>query len=120
MADEQENQKKTLYHIRVQGILDDKWAGWFDGFVMTSRSDGETLLSGNAPDQAALHGVLAKIHNLGLPLLLVLQTECPCSSTNCSLCGQCQECVAYHATNGKLPFCFRERTRWNKQLNKIS
>lgn len=119
MANEQDIEQKSLYHIRVKGVLGEKWTNWFDGFVMTSRNDGETLLSGHAPDQAALHGVLAAIHSLGLPLLLVLQTECPCSSKNCSLRGRCQECLAHHATGGKLPFCFRARTRWNKQLSKI-
>jgi hypothetical protein len=119
MANEPEINEKTLYHLRVKGILDEKWTDWFDGFVMTSRNDGETLLSGQAPDQAALHGVLDKIHSLGLPLLLVLQTECPCNSKNCSLRGQCQECLANHAASGKLPFCFRERTHWDKQVSKI-
>ena len=85
MADETTDLRKTsIYHIRVKGNLDEKWADWFEGFVMTSRDDGETLLTGAVVDQAALHGVLGKIHSLGLPLLLVAQTDCPCSSKKLS------------------------------------
>jgi hypothetical protein len=119
MAKEQLVHESAIYHIRVQGMLDEKWADWFDGFAMTSRNSGETLLSGAVTDQGTLHGVLGKIRGLGLPLLLVLKTECPCSSKNCSQRGQCQACAAHQAAKGVLPFCFRERTRWNKQLQKI-
>jgi hypothetical protein len=102
MADERAFAQE-IYHIRVKGNLDAKWADWFEGFVMASRGNGETLLSGAVVDQAALHGVLAKIHSLGLPLLLVAQTGCPCSKRKCPRRGQCHECAAYHAANGKLP-----------------
>ena len=105
----------AIYHIRVKGILDPKWSDWFEGFVMTSRDNGETLLSGPVMDQAALYGVLGKIHNLGLPLLLVVQAGCPCSKKNCPRRGKCQECAAYHGAKGKLPYCFRAKTRWDKQ-----
>jgi hypothetical protein len=114
MVDKQEQHKK-IYHIRVQGSLDEKWADWFKDFVMASRGNGETLLSGPVVDQAALQGVLGKIHSLGLPLLLVAQTGCPCPSKNCPRHGQCHECAAHYGNNGKLPFCFRERTRWDKR-----
>ena len=115
MADKHELNREKIYHIRVKGNLDPKWADWFEGFVMTSRSNGETALTGAVVDQAALQGVLAKIHGLGLPLLLVARTGCPCPSKNCPRHGQCGECAAHYGDNGKLPFCFRERTRWNKQ-----
>jgi hypothetical protein len=115
MVDKQALHKENIYHIRVKGNLDEKWADWFEGFVMDARSNGETLLSGPVVDQAALHGVLGRIHSLGLPLLLVVQTGCPCPSKNCPRHGQCRECAAHHGDNGKLPFCFRERTRWDKQ-----
>jgi hypothetical protein len=82
---------------------------------MVSRGNGETLLSGAVVDQAALQGVLGKIHSLGLPLLLVAQTGCPCPSGKCPRHGQCHECAAHYGNNGKLPFCFRERTRWDKR-----
>ena len=100
MADRQALNEETIYTIRVKGELDDRWADWFEGFVMASRERGETLLSGPVADQAALHGVLNRIHSLGLPLLLVAQTGCPCSSKNCPKRGQCQECAAHHAASG--------------------
>ena len=114
MANERETVKENIYHIRVKGNLDQKWADWFEGFVMTSRGDGETLLTGAVVDQAALHGVLGKIRGLGLPLLLVAQAECPCSSKGCARHGQCRECAAHYGNNGKLPFCFRAKTKWDK------
>ena len=115
MVDKQELHEGTIYHIRVKGNLDEKWAGWFEGFVMASRGNGETLLSGAVVDQSALQGVLGRIHSLGLPLLLVAQTGCPCPSGKCPRHGQCHECAAHYGNNGKLPFCFRERTRWDKR-----
>jgi hypothetical protein len=119
MADREDLVGESIYHIRVEGHLDEKWADWFDGFVMASRN-GETLLTGPVPDQAALQGVLGRIHSLGLPLRLVAQTGCPCTSKNCPRRGQCRECEAYHGAKGKLPFCFRERTRWNKRCAEIT
>ena len=67
--------KPSLYHIRVKGILDEKWSDWFDGFAITPQADDETLLAGPVADQAALHGLLAKIRDLGLPLLSVQRVE---------------------------------------------
>jgi hypothetical protein len=112
--------EENIYHIRVKGNLDEKWADWFEGFVMASRDNGETLLSGAVVDQAALHGVLTRIHSLGLPLLLVARTGCPCSSRNCPRHGQCRECAAYHGDNGKLPYCFRAKARWDKQCTSLT
>jgi hypothetical protein len=120
MTDERAFAQENIYHIRVKGNLDEKWAEWFEGFVMASRDNGETLLSGAVVDQAALHGVLAKIHSLGLPLLLVAQTGCPCSSKKCPRRGRCHECAAYHGTNGKLPYCFRAKTGWDKQCTALT
>lgn len=59
------------YEICVQGQLDPDWAEWFDGFTLTHRPDGVTLLTGPVADQAALHGLLNKIRHLGLILLSV-------------------------------------------------
>jgi hypothetical protein len=112
--------KENIYHIRVKGNLDEKWADWFDGFVMTSRNSGETLLSGAATDQAALHGVLGKIRSLGLPLLLVVQTACPCPKKSCPRRGHCRECAAYHGAKAGLPFCFRERNKWDKRCTALT
>ena len=67
----------TLYYIKVKGNLDPKWADWFEVFTLASGSDGETLLSGRVADQAALHGILSKINNLGLHLVLVAQVDRP-------------------------------------------
>ncbi|MEA3335341.1 MAG: hypothetical protein U9R25_05485 [Chloroflexota bacterium] len=64
-----------FYEIRVNGCLDPKWSDWFDGFIISSCSDGESLLVGPVPDQAALHGLLAKIRDVGLALLLVKRVE---------------------------------------------
>ncbi len=57
------------YQIRVQGHLDRGWSEWFEGMTITHVPGGETLLAGDLADQAALHGVLAKVRDLGLPLL---------------------------------------------------
>jgi hypothetical protein len=59
------------YQIRVKGTLDSKWADWFDGFTISPQASNETLLDGTVADQAALYGLLNKIRDLGLPLLLV-------------------------------------------------
>jgi hypothetical protein len=63
------------YEIRVQGLLDDRWSSWLDGLVLSRRDDGTTVLSGPLPDQAALHGVLRKVGDLGLSLLSVTRTD---------------------------------------------
>jgi hypothetical protein len=59
------------YEIRVRGILDRHWSGWFDGLQVSSDAPGQTLITGPIVDQAALHGLLAKVRDLGLPLLSV-------------------------------------------------
>ncbi len=65
----------TMYQIRVKGNLEPKWSDWFDGFTITVPAQGETLLTGFVADQSALHGVLAKLRDLGLPILLVERLE---------------------------------------------
>jgi hypothetical protein len=60
-----------IYLIRVKGHLDDDWADWFDGLTIANQPNGETVLSALIADQAALQGLLTRIFNLGLPLLLV-------------------------------------------------
>jgi hypothetical protein len=59
------------YEIRLKGHLTPRWADWFDGLTLTQESDGTTLLSGSVVDQAALHGLLARVRDLGLPLIAV-------------------------------------------------
>ena len=61
----------TYYHIRVKGHLDSHWSAWFDNLTISNQANGEALLCGPLVDQAALHGVLIKIRDLGVPLLAV-------------------------------------------------
>ena len=64
-------QNPGRYEIRVEGRLDARWAAWFDGLTLTHGSDGTTMIHGPVADQAALHGLLQKIRDLGLPLISV-------------------------------------------------
>ena len=59
------------YRIRIQGHLDQRWTSWFDGLTLTHDNDGTTLLQGQVADQAALHGLLTKVRDMGLPLVSV-------------------------------------------------
>ena len=59
------------YRLRVEGRLDDHWSAWFGGMTLTRHDDGTTSLSGAVPDQAALHGLLAKVRDMGLTLISV-------------------------------------------------
>lgn len=61
------------YEIRLAGHLDQRWAEWFDGLTLTQQGDGTTVLHGPVVDQAALHGLLQKVRDLGLPLVSVTQ-----------------------------------------------
>lgn len=64
----------TRYEIRIEGVLDGRWAAWFDGLQL--RSDGtETVIFGPLPDQPALHGVLAKVRDLGMCLISVRRLD---------------------------------------------
>jgi hypothetical protein len=63
------------YEIRVNGVLDDRWSTWFDGMRVTGDDRGETLIAGPVTDQAALHGLLAKVRDLGMELLEVRRTD---------------------------------------------
>jgi hypothetical protein len=61
----------AYYEIRLQGQLNARWADWFDGMTITLDNNGDTLLSGQVVDQAALHGLLKKVRDVGLTLLSV-------------------------------------------------
>jgi hypothetical protein len=63
------------YEIRLEGRLDARWSVWFDGLTLTAGPDGTTTLRGPVVDQAALHGLLQRLRDLGLPLLAVTQLE---------------------------------------------
>lgn len=65
----------TVYHVTLKGHLGCHWAGWFEGLTITCKDDGNTLLSGPVIDQAALHGLLRKIRDLGMPLISVMCVE---------------------------------------------
>lgn len=60
-----------IFQIKIKGHLGQQWAGWFDGLTIALEEDGNTLLSGSIVDQSALHGILKKIRDLGMPLLSV-------------------------------------------------
>lgn len=73
------NQRKpNLYEIRLKGHLDSRWADWFDGLTITLEDSGDTCLTGSVIDQAALHGLLKKVRDVGLTL----------QSVNCLESGQ--------------------------------
>lgn len=59
------------YEIRLAGHLDAHWTAWFDGLTVISESDGTTVISGPISDQAALHGLIQRVRDLGLPLISV-------------------------------------------------
>jgi hypothetical protein len=63
------------YEIRLQGHLAPRWAAWFDGLSLTSERDGTTALRGPVVDQAALHGLLQKVRDTGLPLVSVTELD---------------------------------------------
>jgi hypothetical protein len=63
------------YEIRIKGHLDNRWADWFEGVTITLEDNGETLLTGQVADQAALHGLLRKVRDLGMPLVSVNRIE---------------------------------------------
>jgi hypothetical protein len=64
-----------IYRIRLQGHLDRQWTDWFEGLTITLEDNGETILTGPVVDQAALHGLLKKVRDLGMPLLSVTRIQ---------------------------------------------
>ncbi len=60
---------ETVYRIRVRGHLRPEWSEWFDGMSIAHEANGNTVLSGSVPDQAALHGLLVRVRDLGLTLV---------------------------------------------------
>ncbi len=63
------------YEIRLKGHLDNRWANWFECLTITREDNGDTLLTGLVVDQAALHGLLRKVRDLGMPLVSVMQVD---------------------------------------------
>jgi hypothetical protein len=69
-------QPSARYEIRVAGVLDASWSAWFEGLAVTSDSQlGQTVIAGPLTDQAALHGVLNKVRDLGLTLIAVQRSQ---------------------------------------------
>ena len=68
---DEKHDQPQCYEIRLKGHLDDRWAEWFEGLTLTLEEEGNTLLTGPVIDQAALHGLLKKVRDLGLPLVSV-------------------------------------------------
>jgi hypothetical protein len=71
----------TIYKIRIKGQLDSQWTDWFEGLTITLDDNGNTLITGPVVDQAALHGLLKKVRDLGIPLISV----CPGRPDNLDL-----------------------------------
>jgi hypothetical protein len=69
--------RPMVYQIRINGHLGPKWADWFGGMTITLEDNGETLLTGPVVDQAALHGLLRKVRDLGMPLISAIRVEPP-------------------------------------------
>ena len=64
-----------IYQIRIKGHLGPQWTAWFEGMAVTREENGDTLLTGPVVDQAALHGLIKKVRDLGLPLLSVKRAD---------------------------------------------
>ncbi len=64
-----------FYEIRIKGHLDSQWTDWFEDLTVTLEETGDTLLTGPVVDQAALHGLLKKIRDLGIPLISINRVE---------------------------------------------
>jgi hypothetical protein len=68
--------RAVFYEIRVEGHIGDSWSPWFEGMTIRHEAGGTTALAGTLVDEAALHGVLARIRDLGLPLVEVRRRDC--------------------------------------------
>ena len=69
------NNEPTAYQIRIKGHLGAQWSDWFEGLSITLEEHGDTLLSGPVADQAALHGLIKKVRDLGMPLISIMCVE---------------------------------------------
>jgi hypothetical protein len=67
--------RPVIYQIRIKGHLDSQWTDWFEGLTVTLEEAGDTLLTGPVIDQAALHGLLKKVRDLGVPLISVVPVQ---------------------------------------------
>ena len=69
--------RPMVYQIRIEGHLGPRWSEWFEGLTITPEEGGETLLTGPVADQAALHGLLRKVRDLGIPLISAVRVKPP-------------------------------------------
>jgi hypothetical protein len=86
------------YHIRIKGHLGPRWSEWFEGLTITPEDTGDTVLTGSVVDQAALHGLLRKVRDLGLPLLSIIeadpnQDDAPDDNRQCGKRDETEACV---------------------------
>jgi hypothetical protein len=75
MSNRLDPRQATIYQIRIKGHLGPQWADWFEGLTITLEENGDTLLTGPVVDQPALHGLLKRVRDLGMPLLAVNRLE---------------------------------------------
>lgn len=75
MSNTSDTPPPTVYQIKLEGHLGQQWASWFGNVTITLENNGETLLTGPMVDQAALHGLLKKVRDLGLPLVSVVRVK---------------------------------------------
>jgi hypothetical protein len=75
MSDKLDPDQPTIYQIRIKGHLGQQWMDWFAGLTITLEENGDTLLTGPVVDQPALHGLLKRVRDLGMPLLTVNRLE---------------------------------------------
>lgn len=75
MSNQLHQRESTGYQIKLKGHLGPQWSEWFEGLTVTLTDHGETVLTGPVTDQAALHGVLKRVRDLGLPLISVVRVE---------------------------------------------
>jgi hypothetical protein len=89
----EDRKRSDIYRIRVKGHLDSSWSEWFEGLTIANEVNGTTALTGTVADQAALHGLIAKVRDLGLPLLLVERVEIETSARGSSSAAQEEYCA---------------------------
>lgn len=75
MTNQRESKRPEVYEIRVKGVIDGRWSEWFEGLEVSPQPSGETILVGPLVDQAALHGLLQKVRDVGLPLISVKRAD---------------------------------------------